>query len=165
MTTTIVGRGPSLLSLTRDDFPPGRVIALNASIVQVRRLNLPNPIYTMQKDGCRSHLWTDDEYQAPGPDHACPLEIQMVRPEGDETLIVSVRESLYCFNDWPRRIVIDVEAEFGLPWYTNGSNVRVDPDDSMTDDPHSGYRNAGVMADALAREHGTVIRWGAGVTA
>jgi hypothetical protein len=171
--------------LTRDDFPPGRVIALNAAIVQVRRLGLSCPIFTMQKDGCRSH-GPDAAYAAPEPGHACPLEPWLVHPEGNETLIVSARESAHCFPDWPRRIVVDVEQEFGLPWYTmsapvavkiaqswgetdllmlghdaytTGSTFRVDPDDSMTDDPHGGYRNAGAHAATLAQAAGMTVAW------
>lgn len=83
-TATIVGRGPSLLSLKADAFAPGPVFALNHAILEVRKLKLSNPLYSMQKDGC------------------------LVAPQPPETLILSAAQSPKCFRDYAPRYVVDV---------------------------------------------------------
>jgi hypothetical protein len=80
----VVGRGPSLLDLTAADFGPGPVFTLNHAVLTVRQLHLPNPIYSMQKDGC------------------------ITPPQQPETLILSLAQSHRCFADYPRRFVINV---------------------------------------------------------
>lgn len=45
-----VGRGPSLANLQAKHFGEGPVIAINQAIEVVETLNLPNPVYSMQKD-------------------------------------------------------------------------------------------------------------------
>ena len=179
---TIVGRGPSLLFLTAADFPDGRVITLNAAIIHVRKLGLPNPIYTMQKDGCVGQ----DFHGVPVPFAcgACPMG-DMVMPQPPETLIVSKAESPYCLPGYSPRMVVDVEA-FGLPWHTmsapvavriaqswgetevlmlghdahtTGSTLRVEPDGSLADAPHGGYVNAGAHAAAIAEAAGMTMTW------
>ena len=45
-----VGRGPSLANLKAKHFGEGPVIAINQAIEVVEALNLPNPVYSMQKD-------------------------------------------------------------------------------------------------------------------
>ena len=86
---TVVGRGPSLLGLSAKDFGAGPVFVLNHAILEVRKLGLPNPIYSMQKDGC------------------------LVPPIAPETLILSQRQSRQCFADYQPRHVIDV-TKLGL---------------------------------------------------
>ncbi len=90
MNVTIVGTGPSLLKLTRDDFPEGPVIVLNSAITEVRKLQLSNEIHSFQKDTC------------------------IEPPIPPERLINSAIESPHCFTDYPLRRVLDVTAEFGL---------------------------------------------------
>ena len=89
-TATIVGRGPSLLQLTGKDFGPGPVLVLNHAILTIRQLGLPNPIYSMQKDGCR------------------------VAPQPPETLIRSQAQSRKCFPGYESSYTFDV-VSFGLP--------------------------------------------------
>jgi len=89
-TATIVGRGPSLLGLTVQDFGLGPVLALNHAILTIRQLDLPNPLYSMQKDGC------------------------LVAPQAPETLILSVAQSQKCFPAYEPRYTFDV-TRFGLP--------------------------------------------------
>jgi hypothetical protein len=48
----IVGKGPSLEFLRAEHFGVGPVIALNQAIAMVEPLEIPNPIYSLQKDGC-----------------------------------------------------------------------------------------------------------------
>ena len=89
-TATIIGRGPSLLLLRREDIGPGPVIAMNHAIEQVRRLKLPNPLYSQQKDKC------------------------MVPPQAPETLILSRAQSAKCFPSYKPRYVVDVQRQFGI---------------------------------------------------
>lgn len=83
-TAYIVGRGPSLLRLTAEDFGIGPVLVLNHAIVTIRKLGLPNPLYSLQKDGC------------------------LTPPQEPETLVLSQAQSPRCFRDYPRRVVMDV---------------------------------------------------------
>ena len=46
----IIGRGISLAHLSKDHIGAGPVIAINQAIEQIECLDLPNPIYSMQKD-------------------------------------------------------------------------------------------------------------------
>ena len=45
-------QGTVSAALRREDIGPGPVIAMNHAIEQVRRLKLPNPLYSQQKDKC-----------------------------------------------------------------------------------------------------------------
>jgi hypothetical protein len=186
MIAYIVGRGPSLLSLTSEDFGPGPVIALNAAIHYVRTLALPNPIWWMWKDGCLAHGQFDND---PHP-HECTLP----HPEPGEHFVTSWAEGRYCGLDFPDRHVIDIEREYLLPWYSLSAPVAVElarelgvtelvilghdayttggqntrrwmPDGSFEDDPHAGYYLAGHQAQERAALHGIPIRWDAGVPA
>ncbi len=120
-TVTIVGRGPSLLSLEASDVGPGPIITINHAILTVRNFGLPNVIYTMQKDGCIPH-----RSGALVPlGCRCPNPSRMVQPIEPETLIVSSAESSRCFRRYRHRIVVDVEQEFRLPWHTMSAPVAV----------------------------------------
>jgi hypothetical protein len=181
-TATIVGRGPSLLELTADDFAPGPVITLNAAILTVRTLGLPNPLYYFWKDGCLPHGLMDND---PG-DHDCTLPM----PQTGETFLTSLAEGRFCLEAWRNRHVIDVQTEFGIPWWTMSSPVAVEvahamgcadvvmlahdayfgddrrvEDGALVNDPHAGYRAAAVMAQATAERHGMGIRFVSKVTA
>ena len=46
----IVGSGPSLAWLGREDIGPGPVIAINFAIQKLEELRMPPPVYSMQKD-------------------------------------------------------------------------------------------------------------------
>lgn len=113
MNVTIVGRGPSLLDHPASDYPDGPVICLNATIIHVRTLKLPNYIYTMQKDGCVPHGGGEDWF---GPWPKCELVCGAGKardtyyPIFPEHLLVSKAESPHCYEWYPRRTVIDVEA-------------------------------------------------------
>jgi hypothetical protein len=116
-----VGRGPSLLRLTPADFPPGPVITINLAAHAIRELHLPNDLYLMQKDGCVPH--TAKERVPLGC--RCPNPARMVTPTLPETVILSKAESPLCFRDYPKRMVVDVRHDFGLPWYTMSAVVAV----------------------------------------
>lgn len=177
-TAYIVGRGPSLARLTADDFGAGPVISLNAAIHHVRTLGLANPIYYLWKDGCLPHTPLDND---PGI-HDCALPF----PRHGEVFLTSLAEGRFCLTEWKDRHVIDVEAEFGVPWwtmsapvaveiahamgvaelvmyghdaFTDDDNRRIEEDGRLVDDPHAGYYNAGAMSQAAAQKHGLPIRW------
>lgn len=180
-TASIVGKGPSLLHLTASDFPEGPVLTLNHAIIAVRKLRLPNPIYVMEKDGCVPHV----DRSAPVPlGCICPSD-RMVPPIEPETILLSAAESSRCFPEYPRRVVFDVQRDFGLRWHTMSAvvairivslmgcrSVRMLAMDAWTtgdtrrvDDgkrilPGSpGYRSAGQRVAAFASETGMSIEW------
>ena len=46
----IIGSGPSLAQLSPDDLVNGPIIAINHAIKTIEKMNLSNPVYSMQKD-------------------------------------------------------------------------------------------------------------------
>ena len=100
----IVGRGPSLEFLENKDFGEGIVIALNRAIVKVNSLNLPNKVYSMQKDGEWEMMKFHEECNRDC--YHCILPMHPVDP-GDVTLLVNY-QSLHCFTD-KNRIMISRE--------------------------------------------------------
>ncbi len=118
---TIVGRGPSLLRLTADDFPRGPVITINLAALEVRKLGLSNAMYLFQKDGCIPHR----AQYVPAKVCRCPNPARMVPPIMPETVVLSVAESSKCFRKYRNRIVVDVEKQFGLPWWSMSALVAV----------------------------------------
>ena len=113
-TVWIIGKGPSLQYLKRDDIGQGPVITLNAAILAVEPICLPNPIYSMQKDG--------GNRRKPSKDNLCPdCDFTgecgeacggIVRPE-TATLLLHDLESKYCFPDYSPRHVLNLQ-ELGL---------------------------------------------------
>ena len=114
-TLWIVGKGPSLRYLSKEDIGDGVVIAINQSIVTVESLGLDIPVYSMQKDGGARKktppeaLCPDCDYSGSGCDD-CGF---MVRPKS-APLLLHEHESKYCFPDYPERHVFDWR-ELGLP--------------------------------------------------
>jgi hypothetical protein len=51
----VVGKGPSLGNLRAEHIGEGIVIALNQAVAVVERLDIPNMVYSFQKDGCGLH--------------------------------------------------------------------------------------------------------------
>ena len=104
-TCYIIGKGPSLMNLKKEHIGKGIVIAINQSILTIEKLNIPNIVYSIQKDG-----W-------PGADNNCPsLECDKcpyrIRPKS-ATLLVHELESIQCHTDYPNRYVFNNE-EMGL---------------------------------------------------
>lgn len=181
MNVTIVGRGPSLLTLTVKDFPPGPVITLNLAAHAVRELDLPNELYLMQKDGCIPHA-----SRVPVPlGCICPNPARMVEPRMPETVILSAAESPACFPDYPMRMVVDVTRRYRIPWntmslpvavriahtmggtrirmlamdaYTKGDGRRVDGTD-LVPVAGRGYAQAGQQAAAIAKQLRMHVEW------
>lgn len=52
MNVYVVGKGPSLNSITKEDFPnhTSPVMCINDAIIKIETLNLPNPMYVVQQD-------------------------------------------------------------------------------------------------------------------
>ena len=93
-TCWIVGKGPSLRYLRAEHFGPGPVIALNDAIVAVQELDIPNKVYSLQKDG------------QPG---------FMVKPRMDIALIVQKNyPSQKYYPEHPERYVVDVIKDLGF---------------------------------------------------
>ncbi len=183
-TVYIVGKGPSLLRVRPENFadPTAKVIALNHAIWNVRQLHLPNPLFGMAKDGCVRHGPSAD-YTPPGPDHDCGGDI--IPLEAPETLIVTTAESPNCVWGYEPRITVDVQAEFGIPWwststelatklalkwgadrivyvshdgYATGDLTRVDQDVHV-EEPEQSYRDSAIRAEAMAKAGGAAVEW------
>lgn len=88
-TLRVIGSGPSLAALTRNEIGAGPVVAINFAIRKVETLALPNSVYSMQKDQMYA---------------LCTAPI-----------LVHTHESakLGNFGD----ILFDCETDFNLPWY------------------------------------------------
>jgi hypothetical protein len=114
-TAYIIGKGPSLARLTEDMLGPGPIIALNHAILHVRGYRAP--IYSSQKDGCVA-------YGARHPGKPC-LDggERITAPVAPEILLVSARESPDCYADYEPRYVVDVERDFGVPFYTPSAPI------------------------------------------
>jgi hypothetical protein len=160
-TATIIGKGPTLLTLTAADVPTGPVIVLNSAIREVRALGLPNPTYSMQKD--------------------CAV----AEPVLPETLILSSAQSPDAWPAYPQRHVLNIEAEFELPWGSMSSPMAVELAAAMgcarivmlCHDGYTlriadkvengrivsvrpgGYYHAGVAATQRAKRHRLPIEW------
>jgi hypothetical protein len=110
----IIGRGPSLQYLKKEDIGDGVIIALNQSIIIIESLNLPNKTYSMQKDGgtkkrvIEGILSPDCYYSG----LFCSDCGDMVRPKS-ATLLLHEHESKYCFPDYPDCYVLSLK-ELGL---------------------------------------------------
>jgi hypothetical protein len=180
-TAWIVGRGPSLLELTAADIGPGPVIALNNAIVQVRALALPNPLYSLQKDGCYGGaVPLEDRW----PCGSCP-RAPIVAPRPPETLLVSADEAPWCLETYVPRYTFTVYS-LGLPAanmsapvavqlarlmgaraivmvahdaYRSGDARRVEADGQVVLEPDalSAYAQAGELAMAAA--DGLALAW------
>ena len=113
-TLTVVGKGPSLEYLSKEDFVPGPVIAINHAIIAVEELGLSNTIYAMQKDGGRKRTHPNG-IMNPECEHSdnCDDCGGKVRPK-KAILLVHRHESLYCFSDYSPRYVFDWDV-LGLP--------------------------------------------------
>ena len=121
-TIWIVGKGPSLQYLIKEDIGSGPVITINEAIVKVEEVGLSNPVYSMQKDGGeRRQYWRVlDKFQhgmlipdcdyTPDCGDSCG---KMRRPKQGATLLVHEHESLYCMPDYSPRYIFEWE-EFGL---------------------------------------------------
>ncbi len=103
----IIGKGPSLQYLKNTDIGAGPVIALNETIIKVEEMNLPNPVFSMQKDDVLACSMDD---KLPRDCDKCKFK---VRPKS-ATLLVHSIESRNCFADYFPRYIFDWE-NLGMP--------------------------------------------------
>jgi hypothetical protein len=115
-TCWIVGTGPSLVHASAPLFGPGPVIVLNAAIRPVEAFGLPNPVFSMQKDGCGLR----DPHDAAACENA-----GMVRPQ-KTAILLSRDESPECFADYRPRYVFGAVADLGAPaWWEFSANCAI----------------------------------------
>ena len=107
----IVGSGPSLFNLTT--IGAGPIITLNQAIIAVEKLELPNKIYSMQKDGC---VKPAHRLECPkGCEHDREPYINGGRPK-KAALLLHFHESLHCYPDHPESYLFDNEGDFHISW-------------------------------------------------
>ena len=106
-TLWVIGTGPSLEFLKRAHFGDGPVVAVNRAINKVGRLGLPNVLYSMQKDG-------GDKKRCPNCGEVCGA---INLPPPGIPLLVQLHASEKCFLDWEPRYIMDLQKDFGIPWW------------------------------------------------
>ena len=111
-TIWVVGKGPSLQYLTSAHIGSGPVITINEALIKIEELDLPNPIYSMQKDGGdrRQYKYSNPLILKPDCDYKSNCGDKcgnMYKPKKGATLLVHKHESFYCFADYSPRYVFD----------------------------------------------------------
>jgi hypothetical protein len=113
----IVGKGPSLRYLSQEHFGSGPVITINEAIVSVEKLKLDNPIYSLQKDGCRT-IAPNNSNGLVTRGHTYPHKCgyPMVYPHKDTTLILCSNDgySGMCLPSHKKRVLFDLPLHLGL---------------------------------------------------
>jgi hypothetical protein len=89
----IVGLGPSIRYLTADYFGSGPIVTINNAILKVQEFDIPNEMYSFQKDG---------------------YEYLTVKPKEHVNLILQRVLSAHWYEDQPKRFVIDPMLEWGF---------------------------------------------------
>jgi hypothetical protein len=117
----IIGKGPSLHNLTKEMIGEGIIITLNDAIQKIEELDLPNIVYSMQKDGVayKNVDFTNNNFWYKPP----TLEMQIcndcslhsIMPK-KSILLVHKHESSLCSLDYKPRMVFD-NLEMGLLWH------------------------------------------------
>jgi hypothetical protein len=114
----IIGKGPSILNLNNihienKDAP---IIALYQATHKVESLNLDNPIYSLQKDGCAHKngmkAW---QFNPPTPapiGHTCN-NTYMFSPK-NATVLLHDKESKNCLSGYNKKIIFSLE-EIDIP--------------------------------------------------
>lgn len=124
-TVWIIGKGPSLQYLTKEDIDPGPVITINEAIIKIEEIGLPNFVFSMQMDGGKRkrypHKSNPDCDYTPNCGDRCG---HMYRPKKGATLLFHVYQALYCFPDYSPRYVFN-SLDLGLPRSTFSIPVAV----------------------------------------
>lgn len=108
-TVNIIGTGRSIFNLK--SIEPGLVLTLGMAIKEIEKLDLPNEIVSMEKDGCTEHPNECDSKDC----HHCPYG--SVYPQKARLLLHEL-ESYECMPDYPKREFWNNERDFGLIWRT-----------------------------------------------
>lgn len=113
-TAWIVAKGPSVLNLSRNDIGDGPIIALYETIAIVEMLDLPNPLYALQKDGGKNkkHVAPTTILSSECASRDCDHCEWVVRPQ-KATLLLHDLEAEFCFPDYSPRYLFSL-AEIGL---------------------------------------------------
>lgn len=98
----IVGKGPSLQYLSARDFPDKEapVLVVNEALLVVQELGVPNPLLSMQKDGCDG--WnTGNICQS-----VCEMHVPMLYPKDEKVTVILQRPgySQACLPDWQNKV-------------------------------------------------------------
>jgi len=119
-TVWIIGKGPSIQYLKKENIGNGPIIALNDAIKIIEKLDLSNDLYSLQKDGCEKRkgrnnpkTWftPDCDYSGEG----CYINNELLTSVKKTTsLLLHDLESKYCFPDHPLRFVFNLK-EIRLP--------------------------------------------------
>lgn len=96
-TAWIVGRGPSLLNVTKEAFGAGPVICLNEAIINISGLRLPNDVYT---------LWRNGDVLPDLPKHGAAMLLceNPVRPDPPSATL---------YPDYDRRYIFECRRDLG----------------------------------------------------
>jgi hypothetical protein len=106
-TAYVVGKGPSLGNLRAEHIGEGIVIALNQAVAVVERLDIPNVIYSLQKDGCGLKGVHDECLKRDGMDW-------MIRPERATLIVQAPGYSGNCLPDYEPRLIVRPKADLGF---------------------------------------------------
>jgi hypothetical protein len=117
-TAWIVAKGPSVLNLKKTDIGDGPIIALYETIAIVEMLDLPNPVYSLQKDGGqnKTHVAPTTILSSECESRDCKNCGWVARPQ-KATLLLHDLEAEFCFPDYSPRYLFNL-AEIGLPYNT-----------------------------------------------
>jgi hypothetical protein len=122
----IIGRGLSLLNLTREHIKQGSaIITINTTLFKARELKLGDKcdFFCMQKDGNFQFdgVHHDIEFYKNSAQKPCPhgkckkICGTIVAPELPEKLLIHEYNSKYCYEDYQERYIFNNE-NFGLQW-------------------------------------------------
>jgi len=103
----IIGKGPSLGNLQASDLADGFVIALNQSVAVVEALDIPNRIYSLQKDGCGLRGVHAECLQRNGQDW-------MIRPKRATLILQGPGYSQNCLSDYEPRLIVRPKKDLGF---------------------------------------------------
>ena len=111
-TAWIIGKGPSLGFLKKEDIGEGIIITIKQAIIAIESLSLSNPIYSLQKDGGPLRKSSKNiKNLCPDCDHSANCGDSCgngVRPSRAALLLHDL-ESKYCFLDYPKRHVFNLQ--------------------------------------------------------
>jgi len=114
-TCWIIGKGPSLQYLKKDQIKDGIVIAINESIISIQNMGLENITYSMQKDFCgeikKELNWIKPDQKL----HNC--QPNKIKPINNIPVLLHEHESKYCLSDYSPKYIFDNEKDFNILWY------------------------------------------------
>jgi hypothetical protein len=114
----IIGKGASILNLNSSFFENTQspIICLYQATHKVESLNLKNPIYSLQKDGCKhsngKRAWEFDPPKPAPIGHTCN-NTYMFKPK-NATVLLHDQESINCLPDCDKKIIFSLK-DIGIP--------------------------------------------------